>query len=322
MTTYTFTPPAASTNPPVLPEGDPAQTVGAFRLRRFYSSMPAGINVYIYKAGSPSAMAFGQVSEVDPITVYASGVPISTGWEDIQHVLWGGSDNQVVTAAEAALLTAQGYTVLSDGAPPPPPSAPVISTISPSSGIATTTVTLTGSDFTGATSVLVDGTSATFVVVNSSRLTFTAPTHVDAAVGVTVTTPSGTSNSATFTYSTPVPGAAPVISSVTPSSGASLSAVALTGTGLTGATSVTFGGAAQSYVVANDTSITIASVTTHADGAVAVLDTTSNGTSNSGSFTYTTAVPGDPHPGSDILQEDGVSFILQEDGVSTIQQES
>ena len=321
MTVFTFTPPAASTNPPVLPEGDPSQTVGAFRLRRFYSAMPAGINVYIYKAGSPSAMTFGQVTEVDPITIYASGVPISTGWEDIQHVLWGGHDNVVVTAEEATLLTAQGYTVLSNGSPPPPPSAPVISSISPSSGIATTTITLTGSDFTGATSVLVDGTSATFNVINSSRLTFTAPTHVDGPVLVTVTTPSGTSNGVTFAYSTPIPGSPPAISVVSPSSGASLSAVTLTGTNFAGATSVTFGGTSQSFVVASGTSITIASVTAHADGAVAVLVTTSNGTSNSGSFTYTTAAPGDPHPGSDILTEDG-GYILQEDGVSTIQQES
>lgn len=58
------------------------------------------------------------------------------------------------------------------------------------------TVTLTGTNFTGATGVTFGGTSATaVVVVNATTITCTAPAHSSGVVDVIVTTPSG-SNSA------------------------------------------------------------------------------------------------------------------------------
>lgn len=107
----TFTPPVDTSGvPPVLPEGDPAQSLGAFRLMRYFSSRPAGRNVYIYKAGSVSATAFGRVTEVDPSASYdANGKLSSNGWDDIQVVFWGAHSPQTVDAAMAALLTTAGY---------------------------------------------------------------------------------------------------------------------------------------------------------------------------------------------------------------------
>lgn len=82
---------------------------------------------------------------------------------------------------------------------------PVVSAISPTSGPTTggTTVTITGSGFTGATSVTFGGTAATFTVNNSTSITATSPAHSSGAVDVIVTTPSGSSPNTSadnFTY--------------------------------------------------------------------------------------------------------------------------
>lgn len=109
---YQFTPPVVSEIPPVFPDSDPEQTPGGFRLFRFFRSRPAGVNVYIYKSGSQSANAYGRVTENDPTAIYSSsGVAVSTGWEDIELVAWGGHGPVTVTADQKSALEAAGYTV-------------------------------------------------------------------------------------------------------------------------------------------------------------------------------------------------------------------
>lgn len=81
-----------------------------------------------------------------------------------------------------------------------PDQAPVITTISPSTGEGGDTITITGTSFSGATSVTFAGTAATsFTVVSDTRITAVAPAHADGAVTVVVTTPAG-SDSDSFTY--------------------------------------------------------------------------------------------------------------------------
>ena len=100
----------ASGVPPVLPEGDPSQTTGAFRLMRYYSSRPEGINVY-YRVTN----GVGTVTEIDPQTTYdANGLPLVDGWSDIVEVWWGGHAPSTVTDYQAGVLRAAGYTVLGD----------------------------------------------------------------------------------------------------------------------------------------------------------------------------------------------------------------
>ncbi len=73
--------------------------------------------------------------------------------------------------------------------------APLITNISPDNGPSSggTSVTITGSGFTGATSVTVDGVSTPFNPVNDTTITFTSAVHVPENVTVVVTTPSGSS---------------------------------------------------------------------------------------------------------------------------------
>ncbi|MBV9025544.1 MAG: IPT/TIG domain-containing protein, partial [Streptomycetaceae bacterium] len=93
--------------------------------------------------------------------------------------------------------------------------APVISSISPTQGPTTggTAVAITGSGFTGASSVKFGTASAAFTAVSSTQINATAPLG-SGSVPVTVITPTGTSNSFTYTYV-----AAPVISSINPTQG-------------------------------------------------------------------------------------------------------
>jgi hypothetical protein len=77
------------------------------------------------------------------------------------------------------------------------PAAPAVTSISPSSGplAGGTTVTVTGSGFTGATAVSFGSTAASSFTVNSdTSITATAPAATSVGpVDVTVTTPAGTS---------------------------------------------------------------------------------------------------------------------------------
>lgn len=171
---------------------------------------------------------------------------------------------------------------------------PVITSISPSSGPTAggTTVTITGTGFTGTTAVSFGGTAATSFTVNSAtQITATTPARSAGTVFVTVTATSGTSAPTTasrFTY-----GNLPAITALNPSTGPTSggTTVVITGSGFTGATAVTFGGtAATSFTVNSDTQITAVSPA-RAAGTVHVRVTTPVGQSaevDAARFTYGT----------------------------------
>ena len=141
------------------------------------------------------------------------------------------------------------------------PSSPTVTGVSPTSGSTDggTSVTITGTNFTGATAVDFGSDAATAYTVNSSTsITATTPAESAGTVDTTVTTGSGTSATSgadEFTFVTP----APAVTSVSPTSGSTDggTVVTITGTDLTGATVVDFGSdAATAYTVNSPTSIT------------------------------------------------------------------
>jgi hypothetical protein len=162
--------------------------------------------------------------------------------------------------------------------------APTVTALSPNSGPigGSTSVTITGTNLSGATGVKFGGVAATNVyVVSSTTVTCKSPANPAGKVDVTVTTPGGTSSTGgtgnDYTYV-----AAPTVTAISPSTGPTTgsTSVAITGTNFTGATAVKFGGvAAKSFHVNSDTSITAVSPA-HAVGKVDVTVTTPGGTSS------------------------------------------
>ena len=185
-----------------------------------------------------------------------------------------------VTTAGGTAVSAASFTITA-------PAAPVITSFSPGSGPVGQSVTVSGSGFTGVTSVKLNNQPVTFNVANAGSLSFAVP--VGAASGkISVLASGGLMISATdFTV---IP--APTVTSFSPTSGAAGTSVTITGTNLTGATQVRFNGVnAPGFVVnATGTSITVSVPGGATTGAVSV--TTAAGTGASASaFTVTSSAP-------------------------------
>ncbi len=171
-------------------------------------------------------------------------------------------------------------------------SAPSVSSVSSSSGPTAggVYVTISGSNFTGASAVSFGSNAATsFTVVSDGTIFALAPAGSAGTVDVTVTTPSGTSSTGSSDHYTYV--AAPTVTGISPSSGSTVggTSVTITGTNFTGATTVYFGTTAvTSFTVASSTSITITAPAGSA-GTVDITVVTAGGTSATSSsdhFTY------------------------------------
>ncbi|GAA1303926.1 hypothetical protein GCM10009658_61720 [Planotetraspora silvatica] len=157
--------------------------------------------------------------------------------------------------------------------------APVISALAPDQGPVAggTVVVITGTGFTGATSVRFGSVTASFTVNSGTQITATAPpAAASMPVLVTVTTPGGVSNPAAYAYTGP---GIPVVTDVLPDQGgiAGGTVVVITGTGFAGATSVRFGSVTASFTVNSGTQITATAPS--GSGPVHVTVTTPGGTS-------------------------------------------
>jgi hypothetical protein len=161
--------------------------------------------------------------------------------------------------------------------------APAIAGFTPTSGAVGTTVTISGTSFTGATSVAFNGTSASFTVTSATAIQATVPAAATTGP-LSVTTPTGTATSSTaFTVVPP-----PAITSFAPTSGPVGTSVTISGTSFTGATSVAFNGTTASFTVASDTAIQTAVPAGATTGPLSV--TTPGGTAtSSGAFTVVPA---------------------------------
>ena len=189
-----------------------------------------------------------------------------------------------VTARATALALGLGLVAMLVTALPA--SASTITSFSPTCGVATTAVTITGTGFqsTGdATAVRFNVTDQpTFMVASDTSITTTVP--AGATPGrIYVDAPTG--NSVSAANFVPSAFGLPTITSFLPISSAVGSSVVITGTHFACASSVLFNAtAASSYIVNSDTSITATVPTGATTGALHV--TTPGGTANSAtSFT-------------------------------------
>ena len=177
------------------------------------------------------------------------------------------------TTGKITVVTPGGTAVSTGSFTVVPP--PTITSFTPTSGGVGTLVTITGTNFTGASAVKFNGTSAVFSVDSATKITATV------AIGTTtgkisVTTVGGTATSIDlFTF---IP--APTIFEFMPTSGGVGTEVSIFGTDFTGATAVAFHGTpAASFSVVDNTTITAIVAAGTTTGTVSV--TTSGGTATS-----------------------------------------
>jgi IPT/TIG domain-containing protein/List-Bact-rpt repeat protein len=182
-----------------------------------------------------------------------------------------------VTTPGGTATSASTFTVT---ASPPPP--PTITSFTPTSGPVGTGVTISGTNFTGATAVSFNGVSASFTVSSATAIAATVPSGATSGP-ISVTTPGGTATSASsFT----VTASAPTITSFTPASGPVGTSVTISGTNFTGATAVTFNGVSASFTVSSATAIAATVPSGATSGPISV--TTPGGTATStNNFTVT-----------------------------------
>ena len=200
-----------------------------------------------------------------------SGTPTALG---IYNFVMKSTD---VTGGNGPYNTSRSYSLVINAQPPP-----TITGVSPASGPTTggTSVTITGTGFTGATAVKFGATNATGYTVNSAtQITATAPAGSAGTVNVTVTTAGGTSATGAANQFTYIP--APTVTSISPTAGptAGGTSVTITGTGLTGTTAVTFGATAATGFTVNSATQITATAPAGSAGTVNVRVTTTGGTS-------------------------------------------
>ena len=162
-----------------------------------------------------------------PVTGGNTVIITGSGFLGVDTVRFGGieasffvqSDTRITAFAPPVAGPGATHVVVSSGLSNSPvsdgsrytyrASTPAISGISPSSGPLRggTVVTISGSNFTGATSVTFGGVGASFIVNSSTQITATAPGAVSpGVVSVRVTTPAGTSNATSasnYSYQAP-----------------------------------------------------------------------------------------------------------------------
>jgi Leucine-rich repeat (LRR) protein len=161
---------------------------------------------------------------------------------------------------------------------------PVIGGLSPASGGAITTVTVTGANFSNVSKLSVGGLFVAFTIVNDSTITFvgasTSGVVTASSVGGTV------SSQQAFTFIPP-----PLIASFTPTQGSTGSTIIIAGTNFVNIDSVRFGGVRAMISSSNATQI-VAVVGTGASGIVEVF--TRQGVASSvGQFAFVQKM-GDP----------------------------
>lgn len=161
---------------------------------------------------------------------------------------------------------------------------PTITSLSSNSGMAGSEITISGTDFTGVTSVWFGNTKASsYNVISSTKIV--AIVGNGSSGNVSVTTAGGTAF-ASFTFYNK-----PTITKISPDVASNGNIVTITGSNFIGATIVRFGGVnAASFTTISSTMIT-AKVGNGASGDVEVI--TSGGTATIAGFNYNFVLPSD-----------------------------
>ena len=299
-TTITFVVPAGATSGPIAitTPGGTATSTGTFTV----TTPNAAPTISSLSPSTAVAGSAGFTLTVNG-TNFVSGTVINFNGTALTTTFVSAAQVSAMVPA-AALATAGAYPVTATNPAPGGGTsaavnftvtapAPTITSFTPTSGpvstgTAPTTVTITGTGFTGATAVTLNGVAITaFTVVNSTTITFNVPTGSTSGV-IAVTTPSGTATSTTAFVITPA------ITALSPSAqvvGGPALTLTITGTNFTTASTVNFNNVSYTPTSATATTVvvTIPASVLSTVGAYPVSVTTAGGTSNVFTFTVSNA---------------------------------
>ncbi len=250
--------------------GNVGETVSITNLAGSYFF--SGATVKLSRAG------FSDISATNVIVVSSTQITCDFNLPALTQGSW---DVVVTNPGGSTGTLTNGFTVQNPG-------APTFASVTPTSGSTAggTFVTITGTNFIGATSATFGGSVATNLsFVSDTTITATTPAHAAGAVDVVIATPNGSATGTNaYTYVAP-----PTFVSIIPTYGPVVGGtfVTITGTNLIGVTGVTFDGISATGVsILGDTTIT-ATTPAHAAGAVNVVITTPNGTATgTNAYTY------------------------------------
>ncbi len=216
---------------------------------------PEGDTISITKTAGPGAFN-GTVWTYTPVLA-----DVSTGIT----LTFSASDAHTGT-------TVQTFNIVVSNTSP----APTITSFMPAGGPVGTPITITGTNFSSASSVTVNGANALFVIDSSTQITATVPSTTSGPI--TVTTPGGPATSSTNFTVTPS-GGLPTITSLSPGSGLPGVSVVITGTNLGSASLVRFHGLSAPFIQDSGTQITTIVPAGTTSGSVTVV--TPGGTATS-----------------------------------------
>ena len=146
--------------------------------------MGSSVTILGRNLGGATSVTFGGTAAVS-FTVQSDGAIVAT-------VPAGAlTGHVVVTTPAGAAASISVFTVIPAVSP-----VPAITGFAPASGVRGVRVTISGSGFTGATSVTFGGVRAVFTVVNDSRITAIVPFGARTGA-IVVTTAGGAATSAT-----------------------------------------------------------------------------------------------------------------------------
>ena len=199
---------------------------------------PIGQSVVITGCGFTGATA------VKFNTTSAASFTVNSNTQITAAVAAGTTTGKItVTKASLSGQSAGNFTVILP---------PTVSAISPTTGYAGDSVTVTGTNLNYATAVKFGTTAAGFRIVSATSLKAAAPAGLAGAQAVQVTNPAGSASFSSFSY---VP--APTITGFNPPSITQGSTITITGTTFVNVLSVAFNGtAATAYTVNSATQIT------------------------------------------------------------------
>ena len=263
---------APDTTPPTAPSNLTATATSSSQINLAWtaSTDDAGVTEYLVERCQPTCT---QVATVTTTGYNDTGLTANTTY------------SYRVRALDAAGNTSP-YSNVASATTLAPPSPPTITSFSPASGPAGTSVTISGTNFTGTTAVRFNGSIASYIITSATEIQATVPTGATTGP-LSVTTGGGTATSASsFTVVIP----APTITGFTPAIGVVGSIVTISGTGFTGATAVTFHGSAAGFTVISATTIRATVPTGATSGPLSV--TTPGGTATSATnFTLSAGGP-------------------------------